>query len=74
MAGKLKLIDFGLAVEIPSGETSVRRNFVGGTKDYLSPETLSCYVVEEGSLRERQPAQVQMVSFLSSAPLLVIFV
>ena len=26
-------------------------------RDFLSPETLSCYVVEEGSLRERQPQQ-----------------
>jgi serine/threonine protein kinase len=54
----LKLIDFGLAIEMPRGKKSVRRNFVGGTKDFLSPETLSCYVVEEGSLRERSSSKV----------------
>jgi len=44
------------------GETWVKRNFVGGTKDFLSPETLSCYVVEEGALKER-PSQVCILIF-----------
>jgi len=46
-----------MLMKLTPGEMSVRRNFVGGTKDFLSPETLSCYVFEEGSLRERQPLQ-----------------
>ncbi len=42
----------------------VKRNFVGGTKDFLSPETLSCYVVEEGAIKERD-SQVEK-TFLKS--------
>ena len=40
-------------MKIVSGETEIKRAFVGGTKDFLSPETLSCYVIEEGAIKER---------------------
>ena len=48
--GHLKLIDFGLAVEVPSGRDYLERTFVGGTRDYLSPESLACYIIEDGAL------------------------
>ena len=48
--GQLKLIDFGFAGQAKPGEDFVTRNFVGGTKDYMSPESLSHYVIEEGSI------------------------
>ena len=48
--GHLKLIDFGFAVQAEPGEEFVIRNYVGGTKDYMSPESLSHYVIEEGSI------------------------
>jgi hypothetical protein len=38
---------------ISLGESEVKRAFFGGTKDFLSPETLSCYVIEEGTIKER---------------------
>ena len=48
---------------MPPNEVSVKRNFVGGTKDFLSPETLSCYKVEEGSLRERSPSEASSLPY-----------
>jgi serine/threonine-protein kinase TTK/MPS1 len=57
--GRLKMIDFGLAIDIPKGERSTVRNFVGGTKEYLSPETLSCFVIEEGVIKDPKPSGQQ---------------
>lgn len=36
--GNLKLIDFGLACKLEPGQDTIQRDFVGGTKDFLSPE------------------------------------
>lgn len=47
---ELKLIDFGLACKLEQGEGEVKRNFVAGTKDYISPEVYSAYVIEDGAL------------------------
>ena len=60
--GRLKMIDFGLAIDIAPGKSSTVRNFVGGTKEYLSPETLSCFVIEEGALKDPKPPGQQEVS------------
>jgi serine/threonine protein kinase len=59
--GRLKMIDFGLAVDILEGKSSTVRNFVGGTKEYLSPETLSCFVIEDGALKDPKPPGQQQV-------------
>ena len=48
--GQLKIIDFGLAVQIEDGQESQTRSFVGGTKDFLSPEVYAAYVIEDGRL------------------------
>lgn len=48
--GQLKLIDFGLACKIPENETSAKRSFVAGTKDFLSPEVYETYVIDDGVL------------------------
>lgn len=48
--GVLKLIDFGLACKIAPGGESVVRTFVGGTKDYLSPEVYANTAVNNGVL------------------------
>lgn len=60
--GGLKMIDFGLAINVPKGKCSTVRNFVGGTKEYLSPETLSCFVIEDGALKNPTPSGQQSVS------------
>ena len=48
--GQLKLIDFGFAAKVPEGEDSLERDFVGGTKEYFSPEAMSHYVITEGKI------------------------
>ena len=48
--GHLKVIDFGLAGEVAEGEEYLLRDFVGGTRDYMSPESLECYIIENGAL------------------------
>jgi serine/threonine protein kinase len=44
----LKVIDFGLAVELAPGSPSVLRKLMSGTRDYMAPETLAGYVIENG--------------------------
>jgi len=44
--GHLKLIDFGLACELEENSDYINRSFVGGTKDYMSPESMQCYIIE----------------------------
>ncbi len=48
--GQLKLIDFGFAGIVPPGRDCLERDFVGGTKDYFSPESMSHYVIVDGIL------------------------
>ncbi len=60
----MQLIDFGLAGEVPEGEEFMDRNFVGGTRDYMSPESLQCYVIEDGAL-DIEAMKQQNVSFIS---------
>ena len=38
VAGELKLIDFGLAMELVPGYEYVQRKNIQGTKEYMSPE------------------------------------
>lgn len=38
--GKLKLIDFGIASELPDGQTFIVKSFQAGTIDYVCPEAL----------------------------------
>jgi serine/threonine-protein kinase TTK/MPS1 len=46
--GQLKLIDFGFAGYIHPGSDTLERDYVGGTKDYFSPESMSHYVINDG--------------------------
>ena len=48
--GNLKVIDFGMAIEITPGSDYVLRQFIGGTKEYMSPETMAGYIIEEGAI------------------------
>ena len=48
--GNLKVIDFGLAGHLEKNELVFERKFVGGTRDYMSPESQSMFVVEDGAL------------------------
>lgn len=50
VSSELKLIDFGLACRLEADQDTVKRRFVAGTKDYLSPELFSTYVIEDGVL------------------------
>ena len=45
---QLKVIDFGLAAELLPGSEHVLRKLMAGTRDYMAPETLSGYVIENG--------------------------
>ena len=38
VSGELKIIDFGMACEMPPGQDHVVRHFISGTRDYMSPE------------------------------------
>ena len=38
-----QLIDFGFAADALPGHDFITRTFMGGTKDYLSPESLATY-------------------------------
>ena len=48
--GQLKLIDFGFAAKVPEGGETLERDFVGGTKEYFSPESMSHYVITDGAV------------------------
>ena len=49
VAGELKLIDFGMACEIPTGQDYVVRKFISGTKEYMSPEVYAGMLKDEDS-------------------------
>ena len=42
------------------------RNYIAGTKDYLSPETLSCYVIEEGVINVEETKKRNVKVYLQS--------
>merc|ERR1712012_507730 len=50
VAGQLKLIDFGLAMEEVPGQSYVEKKQMLGTKDFMSPEVLSSYKYENGEI------------------------
>lgn len=54
VAGELKLIDFGMACEIPTGQDHVVRNFISGTKEYMSPEIYAGMLRDEDGGGEEQ--------------------
>ena len=47
VAGELKLIDFGMACQVPPGQDHVVRNSASGTREYMSPEVYSGIVKDE---------------------------
>lgn len=59
--GSLKIIDFGLAVDLNEGKVWTRRNFIGGTRDFVSPETWSSFQIEDGALKDSSQLQDQQV-------------
>merc|ERR1711879_231119 len=51
VAGQLKLIDFGFAMEtIPGQQDYVQKKNLFGTKEYMSPEVLAGYKIENGEI------------------------
>ena len=52
VAGELKIIDFGMACEIPTGQDYVVRNFISGTKEYMSPEAYAGMLRDEDDSEE----------------------
>ena len=50
VAGELKIIDFGMAMEITHGHNYVLRKFMGGTRDFMCPEIWASYVIEDGEI------------------------
>ena len=62
VAGELKLIDFGMACEIPPGQDYVVRNFISGTKEYMSPEAFAAMLRDENG-SENEIEKEQEISF-----------
>ncbi len=48
--GRLKVIDLGLAMRMAPGSGSARRSFARGTRDYMSPESMAFYIIEDGAI------------------------
>lgn len=57
VAGQLKVIDFGMAMDLVAGNDFVLRKNLGGTKEYLSPECLANYVFEDGVITIEESAK-----------------
>ena len=64
--GIVKIIDFGFARQLAPNEGYSVRNYIAGTKDYLSPETLSCYVIEEGVINIEETKRKSVKIYLQS--------
>ena len=63
VAGELKLIDFGMACEIPAGKDHVVRNFISGTKDYMSPEAYAGMLIDEDDRDKEAEKEPETKSF-----------
>ena len=61
--GELKIIDFGMAMELSSGQDYVVRKFLGGTKEFMSPEVYAGYVIEDGAINREAMSVSQGVKF-----------
>jgi serine/threonine protein kinase len=55
--GQLKLIDFGFAGYVLHGADFTQRKYLGGTRNYLSPESLS-YSFEDGVMRKEKESMI----------------
>ena len=64
--GVVKIIDFGIARKLKEDEKYQKLNYIAGTKDYLSPETLSCYVIEDGAINVEETKQRNVRVYLAS--------
>lgn len=51
VSGNIKLIDFGIANSIQQDKTSVAKNHVMGTPNYMSPEALMASEVDAKGLK-----------------------
>jgi serine/threonine-protein kinase TTK/MPS1 len=47
VAGELKIIDFGMACEIPPGQNYVVRKTICGTREFMSPEVYAGLLTED---------------------------
>ena len=45
VAGQLKLIDFGLAMELAPGQDWVQRKGISGTREFMAPEVWATYII-----------------------------
>ena len=63
VAGELKIIDFGMAMEISPGQDYVLRKFMGGTREYMSPELYAGYIIENGEIDREAMSSRQGVKF-----------
>ena len=52
VAGELKIIDFGMARELTPGHDYVLTKFLGGTREYMSPEVYAGYIIEDGAVNK----------------------
>lgn len=63
VAGELKIIDFGMAMEMSPGQDYVLRKFIGGTKAFMSPEIWASYVIEDGEIDREAMGSSEGVKF-----------
>ena len=63
VAGELKIIDFGMAIEVNPGQDYVMKKFLGGTREFMSPEVYAAYVIEDGVINREAMASSQGVRF-----------
>ena len=58
VSGQLKIIDFGLACELPPGQDYVVRRSVVGTKEFMSPEVVAALVKEKEGGNEARETKI----------------
>merc|ERR1711976_763318 len=64
VAGRLKLIDFGFAMEtIPGQQDYVQKKSLFGTKDFMSPEVFAGYIFENGEIDKEAMANSEGVKY-----------
>ena len=63
VAGQLKLIDFGLAMEEIPGQSYVEKQQMLGTKEFMSPEVLSAYKFENGEIDREAMANRDSIKY-----------
>ena len=63
VSGQLKIIDFGLAMEVTPGQDYVLKKNILGTREYMSPEVWASYVIENGEVDREAMAEGEGIKY-----------